>query len=58
MKYRPMSDSLVLTAMIVLIVAGFLTFFGRIPLSWGFTFILLSLLFILASFVSITPTDE
>ncbi|MFT4313034.1 MAG: hypothetical protein ACMXYA_01375 [Candidatus Woesearchaeota archaeon] len=57
MKYRPMADSLILTALISLLVFGILTLNGTIPLSWGFTFILLSVIYIIASVVSLTPDE-
>ncbi len=58
MAFRPMSDSLFLTAIIGLLVVGISTMYGRIPLSWGFTLILLAFIFIIASFVSITPQEK
>ena len=58
MKYRPMSNAPVLISIIGLIVFGYLTINNTIPPSYGFALCLLAIIMLIASFVSLTPSDN
>ncbi|HLP79712.1 MAG TPA: hypothetical protein VK158_03705 [Acidobacteriota bacterium] len=58
MKSIPLSNSFTLISMLALLVSGFLTYNGTFSPTWGFTFTLMFLIFVVASYVSIAPQSE
>ncbi|MFT4311617.1 MAG: hypothetical protein ACMXYF_00110 [Candidatus Woesearchaeota archaeon] len=58
MARRPLSDSFLLVAILGAIISGYYTVYGAISPPWGFTLVLMFIIFIIASIVSVTPTDE
>ena len=57
-KYAPLPQSVMLTGMMGFIISAIFTYSGRIGLSWGFAFMLVFLIMIIASIVSITPSMD
>lgn len=51
----PLSQSFFMTSILGLVISAVLTVYGRISLTWGFTFCLVFVMMFIASFVSITP---
>ena len=58
MKFTPLPNALLLVSLIALIVVGMKLANGSFDITWGFTFIVICLIFITASFISITPSKE
>lgn len=57
-KYAPLPQSILLTGIIGIIISSIFTYSGRISLSWGFAFMLVFIIMIIASFVSMTPSFD
>ncbi len=57
-RYAPIPQSVMLTGIMGFLLSGIFTYSGTIGLSWGFAFMLVFLVMIIASFVSITPGYE
>jgi len=57
-KKRPLSGSFMTLGLIGLIVVSVYTVSGRIPLTWGFTFIVFFLVMLIASLVSLEPNKK
>ena len=58
MKFTPLPNSLLLFSLIGLIIVGFKLANGTFDITWGFTFIVVFIIFITASFLSITPNED
>lgn len=58
MRTRPLSDKLILFAIMGLVISGILTANGLITIEWGLALIILFLIFIIAGFTSIHPLDS
>jgi len=56
-RYRavPVSGAFMLTSMLGFLVVTTYTIYGRIDLTWGFTFDLIFVIMFIASIVSLTP---
>ena len=54
-KYAPIPQSVLLTGLMGFLLTAIFTYSGAIGLSWGFSFMIVFLVMIIASFVSITP---
>ena len=57
-KYAPLPQSVLLTGLMGFILSAIFTYSGTIGLSWGFAFMIVFLMMIIASFVSISPGYE
>lgn len=55
MKFTPLSNNFLLVSLIGLIVVGFLLYSGSLNPTWGFTLLVMFLIFLAASFISLTP---
>ncbi len=56
--FEPLPNVMLLVALIVLIYFTFMLFYEAVSFSWGFTFVLLSIIVIAASFLSISPVTH
>ena len=56
--FAPLPNIMLLVALLVLIYFTFSVYYQTIDLNWGFTFILLSVIVIAASFLSIAPLSN
>ncbi|MFH1440411.1 MAG: hypothetical protein ABIG89_07620 [Candidatus Woesearchaeota archaeon] len=57
-RYAPLPQSIMLTGIMGFLITSIFTYSGRIGLSWGFAFMLVFLIMIIASIVSITPNMD
>jgi len=55
MKFTPLPNSMLLVSLVGLIIVSIKLANETFDLTWGFTFILIFLIIITASFISITP---
>ena len=58
MKFTPLPNSLLLVSLLGLLIVGIKLSNGTFDVTWGFTFIVIFLIFVTASFLSITPTKK
>ncbi|MBT4823900.1 hypothetical protein HN695_00855 [Candidatus Woesearchaeota archaeon] len=54
-KYAPLPQSVLLTGLMGFLLSAIFTYSGKIGLSWGFAFMLVFLVMIIASFISMAP---
>lgn len=57
-KYIPLSNGFTLMAFIAFFLSAWYTLSGVIPLPWGFTLTLFSIILLVAAIVSITPKED
>ena len=58
MKFRPMSNAPFLVSIVGLIVVGYLTLYETLSPRYGFALMLLAIIVLIASIVSLTPSDN
>ncbi len=58
MEKIPLSNGFVLTAMLGLIISGYLTLAGYLQGAWAFILNFMFIIFLTAGFVSIAPENE
>ncbi|MBT4540047.1 hypothetical protein HOC35_00905 [Candidatus Woesearchaeota archaeon] len=57
-KYAPLPQSILLMGLMGFLISAIFTYSGSIGLSWGFSFMIVFIVMIIASFVSMAPSYD
>jgi hypothetical protein len=57
-QYIPLSNGFTLASLLGVVIFGWYTLSGALVPEWGFTLTFMSLVFLIASMVSLTPAPE